>query len=117
MTWEKPGHAELAAILRKLEGEYPNPGSLMAYRERVDLVVDSILEAGFVKQQDAQLTADLHTGFQVTVSGNAKALDVLKGLLVPVSVVKSIRVFDNTTREYTTRLNYTALKALRKEES
>lgn len=63
--------------------------------------------------EKAMLLGDLHNGFNFGVLGNAQEIDVLKSLLIPHILVKSLRVFQNN--EYTSKLNYTQLTELRKE--
>lgn len=63
--------------------------------------------------EKATLIAYLHTRFEVAVEGNPRAINVLKDLLVPNTLVKGIRVYEGDPLEVTTALNYDALKELR----
>ena len=72
---------------------------------------DALNKAALTDQ--AQLIGDLHNGFNFGVVGNPQEIDVLKSLLIPHILVKSLRVFQNG--EYTSKLNYTQLTELRKE--
>jgi len=59
-----------------------------------------------------------HNGFSGSVEGNDHAIDALKELVVPNTQVKSIivyeRVEDTPPLRVVERLNYTALKELRR---
>ena len=61
----------------------------------------------------AMLLGDLHNGFNFGALGDPREIDVIKSLLIPHILVKSLRVFQNN--EYTSKLNYTQLTELRKE--
>lgn len=62
---------------------------------------------------ESSVTFDLFNGFNVTVTGHARSVEVLVQQMIPNPLVKSLRVFDRMTGDYSLKLNYTALKAER----
>ena len=94
-------------IFRTMQKSKNQPGSgALAVEINAALQREELIEK-------AMLLGDLHNGFNFGVLGNPQEVDVIKSLLIPHILVKSLRVFQNN--EYTSKLNYTQLTELRKE--
>ena len=94
-------------ILKTMQESQNAPGS-----GALAVEINAALQSEALTSQ-AHLLGDLHNGFHFGVVGNPQEIDVLKSLLIPHILVKSLRVFQNG--EYTSKLNYTELTELRKE--
>ena len=75
---------------------------------------EEVAKAIKAKEDDKDvLMVDLFSRFQIAVEGFPASISVLKSLLIPLAIVKSIRVWSKATQEYTTQLNHTKIKEIR----
>lgn len=66
-----------------------------------------------VGPDERHLAFYMHNGFSSGFTGNTKAIDVLKELLIPNREVKGIAIYGETPLRKLESLNYTQLKELR----
>jgi len=73
------------------------------------------------KNTDASITVFLHNNSTTAATGNAVAVDIMKTLVIPNKLVRSISVYhqNKVTNEWTLfeRLEYGTLKRLRKQST
>ena len=68
------------------------------------------------------MTYDLWNGFSVTVTGHPKSIETARqhieslAIVHELTLIRSIRVFSAEKSEYTTRMNYSEIKAARLAE-